>query len=102
MIDGQTELRRLGSGSKIKKTKDSKKTKSHSHSSEKCWSNWNRGAYNDAIGEVRMELGYRSDEYRAFYRLFKDWRKEFGNEWKCDENWIEGITEALCAVEPCS
>ena len=37
--------------------------------------------------------------YKEFYRNFSILRREFGYDWKCDNNWEDLINEALCLVD---
>ena len=75
-----------------------------SPSPQKCWKDWDREAYNAAMRDVRNDLGYRTEEYAAFYSGFKDWRRTFDNknEWKCDGVWEDKLLDMKCEIQACN
>ena len=68
---------------------------SHSHG-HYYYSDFDREAYYAAFAEVRAELDHYT--YREFYYAYRDWENENYDDWWKDENWRDGIQEALCKV----
>jgi len=68
---------------------------SHSHRSHSCESS--KSLYEERRRDLRSNLEY--DEYKQFYKLFSEARREFGKTWKCDMNWEDLVNDALCQVD---